>query len=69
MQVGGRDDQQRGPVDAEVVQPVADERAALEGRGLDVVQRDREPPRPRHAATVKLESRSSRPVSSLRAAP
>ena len=36
------DHQQRHPVDARVVEPVADQRAALEGRRLDVVQRDRE---------------------------
>ena len=40
--VGRRDHEQRHAVDAEVVEPVADQRAALEGRGLDVVQRDGE---------------------------
>ena len=44
MQVGRRDDEQRHAVDAVVVQPVADQRAALERRRLDVVQRDREQP-------------------------
>ena len=40
VQVGRRDDEQRHALDPVVVEPVADERAALEGRGLDVVQGD-----------------------------
>ena len=40
VQIAGRDHQQRHAVDAVVVQPVADHRAALEGGRLDSVQRD-----------------------------
>ena len=42
VQVAGRDHQQRDAVDAVVVEPVADHRAALERRRLDAVQRDRD---------------------------
>ncbi len=38
MQIPGRDHQQRDMVNAVVTQPVADQRAALECRRLDVVQ-------------------------------
>ena len=44
MQVAGGDHQQRDAMHAVIVQPVADQRAALERRRLDVVQRDRDPP-------------------------
>ena len=40
VQVARRDHEQRDAVDAVVVEPVADQRAALERRRLDVVQRD-----------------------------
>ena len=43
MQVAGGDDEQRDAVDAVVVEPVADQRAALERRRLDVVHGDRDP--------------------------
>ena len=42
MQLRSRDDEQRDAVDAVIVQPVADQRAALERGRLDVVQRDRD---------------------------
>jgi len=44
MQVARGDHQQRDAVHAVIVEPVADQRAALERRGLDVVQRDGDPP-------------------------
>ena len=40
VQVGRGDDEQGHALDPVVVEPVADQRAALEGRGLDVVQGD-----------------------------
>jgi hypothetical protein len=40
MKVAGRDHQQRDAVHAMVAEPVTDHRTALEGRGLDPVQRD-----------------------------
>ena len=43
MQIASGDHQQRDAIDAVVVEPVADQRAALEGRGLDVVQCHRDP--------------------------
>ena len=44
MQVGRGDHEQRRAVDAMVVEPVADQRAALERRRLDVVDRDGDAP-------------------------
>ena len=52
VQVGRRDDEQRHALDPVVVEPVADERAALEGRGLDVVQGDGDRARAPHAAQL-----------------
>ena len=42
VQLGGRRHEQRDAVDAKVVQPVADQRTALERRRLDVMQRERD---------------------------
>ena len=60
VQVGRRDDQQRDALDPVVVEPVADQRAAFEGRGLDVVQGDRDRAGARHAASSRRSSSSSR---------
>ena len=42
VQIARWDHQQRDARNAVVVEPVADQRAALEGRGLDVVEGDGE---------------------------
>ena len=58
VQVARGDHQQRHAIDAVVVQPVADQRAALERRRLDVVQRDGDRARraraTRHAALAPI---------------
>ena len=60
VQVGRRDDEQRHALDPVVVEPVADQRAALERRGLDVVQGDGDRARVRgHAASSRRSSSSS----------
>ena len=43
MQVASRDNEQSDPIDAVVIEPVADQGAALEGCRLDVVDSDRHP--------------------------
>ncbi len=71
MQVRRRDDEQRRAVDAVIVQPVAHEGHALEGRRLHVVDRDRDLRAGDHAAarsmTGTVSSAAVRPCSSASA--
>ena len=60
VQVGRRDDEQGHALDPVVVEPVADQRAALEGRGLDVVQGDGDARRARVMPPARAGRRAPR---------